>query len=183
MSDKDRIHKLETENARLRGVVGRAGIVLATSIELPDDKQVADLIAMIARAHPKLAVAGDAVAFGDQVRASIFSSSFLRRSATPNADHYPHFWRDEAQLWLREQGYGAAPISLGAFIVGAIANGVTYARLEQPKYCSLGFARGTTAKPIAMWEFVLKAGVPAPVKIVTQRPVEVTQLNMIRPSV
>jgi hypothetical protein len=117
-------------------------------------------------------------------RGGIHATSFMRRQREPNRDYYPTAWRDNAQRCLRQQGHDDMPMSLLAFIVGTIANGVTFGPLDQPRYTELGFSAGEGLRPIIKWRDVLETSeLPKPVESKTRRPVETVNLQMVKASV
>jgi hypothetical protein len=180
MTDRER--ELETENARLHGMLARNGVILAPSVELPSDSELEKLLGMIEHACPTLRPpAAEAAAHRVMVKRAIYASAFMRRQAEPNQNFYATSFLDSARGWLRQQGVDSS-LTLRSFLCSCVANGVSVSPLDPIKYATVGLVHGALSRPIAMWSFVLKSSVPKPVEIATRRPTEILNLNMIRPS-
>jgi hypothetical protein len=180
MTDADaRIRELENEVAALHAKIERLHpppVPAAVScpdghttispvknrIILPTKDELHRLEEMVYRAYPKLKAGGDSESF----RAAFHRLTYTRRAERLDTKRSLDFWVDQAEDWLKAQGYYPSRPASQSFVASAIAMG-DIAFSDPSRFPSLQL--GITALPQfealpGRWHEVLASGrVPEPI--------------------
>jgi hypothetical protein len=169
MSDeelRDQIDQLERQ-------IRAAGLVPVTR-RRSDDTAFKTLWALVTSQYPCLQEASDRSDHNgehiEQFKFAIRYMSQVRRAPSPDTRYYTSYWIDQAEAWLRAQGY-APSIRTHVFTAAAIVCGVPYAPLDRyPHDLAFGLTLGGIDRPDTTWRETLRLRqILPPTKIGPQR--------------
>ena len=177
MNFEQRITALERENQKLKAKMKRLGL-LPQSVELPDEREVDKLIALVESAHPKLKPAANEPNHKQHFANAIYFLSFAYRS--DNFSQYAttvHL--DEATTWMQRFDI-AGGTSMKAFVAAAIASRFGHSKTDDfPFGIELAIGLGASARPTAAWRVTLRDGkVPPPIESKKHAPQITQQLDL-----
>jgi hypothetical protein len=180
MSDDEfRIASLEAENAalraelaRLRPPSARAAVFhpddhttityMKNAVVLPTKDELRRLEDIVYRTYPRLKAGGDS----DSFRAAFHRLTYTRRAERLDAKRSLDFWVDQAEDWLKAQGYYPSRPATQSFVAACVAMG-DIAFSHPSRFPSM--ILGITALPQfealpGRWRAVLESGqAPTPV--------------------
>jgi hypothetical protein len=173
-----RILELERENAALRAEVKRwrpppvpaaasdpDGHIISTvknRIILPTVDELRRLEEIVYRAYPRLRAGGDSNSF----RAAFFRLTYTRRAERLDAKRSVDWWVDQAEDWLKAQGYYPSRPATQSFAAACIAMGdIAFSDPSQFPGMTLGITALPQFEPLpGRWRAVLASGrVPEPI--------------------
>jgi hypothetical protein len=167
--------RLRSENDMLRRQLLRAGVAPASPMDLPDDDQTDQLIALVAKRWPVLAPPAGAVAragYEEEFHGALYFLAHARRRAEPDTGAYTSYWISGCERFLSERGWPST-ITGKSFCAAAIASRVAHAPLTRfPFDLAWGLSLGT-GRPSAEWRQTLLTGkLLEPVKVEQPRATE-----------
>jgi len=176
----DDIAELQQENARLRSMLARNGVMLLPAVPLPTESETDRLLALVEAAHPRLVPGNGEPDHRQHFVNAVHYLTFARRS-----DQFSKYaatvFADDAARWVTANGYSSGGCGLRAFCAACVASGVATATFDRFPYdveiaLSLG---ANTAQPFAGWKDVLAAGrVPQPVQPKRRAPSRVIETTI-----
>jgi hypothetical protein len=172
LAERDgRIERLEAEVRRLRppappAVSDTDGPMTISTVKnriiLPSRDELRRLEEIVYRAHPKLKAGGDS----DSFRAAFFRLTYVRRAERLDAKRSLDWWVDQAEDWLKAQGYYPFRPATQSFAAACIAMGdIAFSDPSQFPGMTLGITALPQFEPLpGRWRAVLASGrVPEPI--------------------
>jgi hypothetical protein len=171
--EQQRLTDLERENAKLKAKLQRLGLMPKT-VDLPNDAEVDQLIALIEAAHPAL----------KPVPQQHFANALHFLTFAYRADEFSKYATtvhlDECSVWLQKFDI-AGGTSMKAFIAAAIASRFKHSKTDDFPFVELAIGLGASARPVSAWRVTLKENkVPPPTEPKRRAPAQaqVVQLNI-----